>query len=356
MIVLSFALFAGLMDLPLETVMVATSCSAIVGLVWAGLAFCGAVRDYQGITLGFLIGLGIAVMAASGAALSGASPIVMVWAFDAGLCVTVSCLVSRILTTFPNSISDIAAPLRDLIGGMKELWRLGLGALIGAIAIWIDKWVIWLGPIGERHEIGLVHAPLYDSAMFAAYLSIIPALALFVTHVETSFFDSYREYYDAIRSHGSLRSIEQKAASLDQTTVKSLMNIVVVQATVCAIFAIGAPSIVEASGLHFQQVGILRLGAIGALFQFIFVATTSLLLFFERHMQFLLLQVLYLVLQAALAQLSVELGTTYYGLGYLVASVVAGWLAIGVLTHTLRNLTFLTFASAARQAKAAWQR
>ena len=58
--------------------------------------------------------------------------------------------------------------------------------------------MVWAGAVEQMiHDMGLVHAPLYDSAMFIAYLAIIPALALFVTHVETSFFEKYRAYYDS---------------------------------------------------------------------------------------------------------------------------------------------------------------
>ena len=81
---------------------------------------------------------------------------------------------------------------------------MALAGLLGAIALWIDKWVMWRGAAGVDHELGLMHAPIYDSAIFSAHLTIIPALALFVVYFETTFYANYRSYYAAIREHATL--------------------------------------------------------------------------------------------------------------------------------------------------------
>lgn len=330
-------------SLPKHLVVSGTSCCALVGLLWVGLAFCGTVRDYRGITIGFLAGLGVSVMGAVCAARSNASLEGMIWAFDVGLIIVFCSLTVRVLATFPQPALDIQEPVRALCRGIANFWRLALGGFIAAVAIWIDKWVVWLGPSGITDETGLIHAPLYDSAMFTAYLVIIPALSLFMTHVETAFFEKYRRYYEAIRTHATLSEIERNARSLEQVTVHGLTQIILIQAAICFIVVLGAPSIVEVTGLNYQQVGILRLGALGALFQFVFLAATSLLLFFERHVHFLYLQALFLILQGVLTAVTVWVGNKYYGLANLVACVFCGLLAMGLLVHTLRNLTYITF-------------
>ena len=329
------------------------SCCVVVGLIWVALAFCGAVRDYKGITIGFFLGLMVAVMASAWAAMMGAGSAGMVWAFDGGLMLIFCVLASRVLATFPQPVMAIVPPLALLVAGLWQFRRLAAGGFVAAVALWADKWIVWAGPSGIVHELGLVHAPLYDSAMFTAYLAIIPALALFVTHVETSFFERYRSYYAAIRTHATLGQIEQKAAALEQATARTLTHITLVQAALCLIVVLGASSIVELSGLHYQQVGILRLGALGALFQFVFFSATSLLLFFERHAQFLWLQVMFLVLQVVMTALTVHLGPATYGLGNLVACVFSGLTALVVLEATMRKLTFITFFSASRSYPAA---
>lgn len=340
---LAFIVQVFIFKLPAELAVAGVSSCGLVGLIWVGLAFCGAVRDYRGITLGFPVGLGVSVFGSAWAALSDLGAVGMVWGFEAGLLVVFCGLASRILTTFPEPVPEISRPLRVLWLGMQRFWQLALGGLFAATAIWIDKWVVWSGPAGEAHATGLLHAPLYDSAMFTACLVMIPALSLFVTHVETTFFLNYCRYYNAIRNHATLRQIESDANTLSQATVATLTNIVLVQAALCSIAVLVAPSIIETAGMHFQQVGILRLGVLGALFQFVFLAASSLLLFFNRHAHFLLLQTLFLLLQGGLTAITVRLGTTYYGFGNLIAGVACGLLALAVLDFTMRRLTFLTF-------------
>jgi uncharacterized membrane protein len=339
----SFLIYALLFGLPARFIVAGVSSCSVVGLIWVSLAFCGAVRNYRGITLGFLAGLCVAVLGAVWAAGYRGGPMAMVWAFDAGLMVIFCVLTSQVLTTFPQQGTTVLEALRLLCSGMRRFWRLALGSLLASIAIWIDKWVIWAGPDRVTHESGLVHAPLYDSAMFTACLAIIPALSLFVTHVETTFFEHYRFYYNAIKDNATLSQIEDNARALEEVTTRSLTQITLVQAALCAIVALSAPSIVGAMGLHFQQVGVLRLGALGVLFQFVFIATTTLLLFFERHSQFLFLQAIFLILQGGLTAVTVTLGATYYGFGYLIACVGCGLAALAMLEHTMRNLTFITF-------------
>ena len=334
---------------PAATAIPAASSCAVAGLVWVALAFCGAVRDYKGITLGFLGGLALAVIATVLATRFNSGWTAMIWAFNAGLLMVLSALVSRVLATFPQAVPDLSAALCTFGSGLWRHLPLALAGLFGAIAIWIDKWVMWTGPAGVRHELGLTHAPIYDSAIFTAQLTIIPALALFITNVETSFYVRYRAYYAAIRNHSTLSQIEAHAENLKRITFANLGRTTFVQTALCLVVVLGAPTIVEATGLFFQQVGVLRLGALGALFQFLFFAATSLLLFFDRHGHFLTLQAVFLVLQGSFALATVDLGLAYYGLGYLAACVICAALALVVLERSMEDLTFITFCRPPRK-------
>jgi len=340
---------------PAATAIPAAGCCGIGALIWVALAFCGAVRDYKSITQGFLCGLGFAVIATVLAARADGGWIGMIWAFNAGLLIVLVTLASRVLVTFPQPVASASTAILAFGAGMARHLTLALAGLLGAIAIWIDKWVMWIGPAGIRHELGLVHAPLYDSAIFAAYLTIIPALAQFVTHVETAFYARYRSYCSAIRDHGTLGQIEARAKSLKQATLASLGQITLIQTAICVVIVLGAPTIVQVSGLFYQQVGVLRLGAVGALFQFVFFAATSLLLFFDQHGRFLALQAIFLALQGTFAMATMEMGAAYYGFGYLAACVISAALAFSALESTMENLTFITFCRTRGRPAAPWR-
>ena len=314
-----------------------------VALIWVALGFCGAVRDYGAVTAAFLAGLVIAVLGAIGAALAHLGAPGMVVGFTTGLMVTFLGLSLRVMATFPQPLTDPRAGMIALLDGFKAYRTLAIGAAAGTAAVWVDKWVFWFSPVGESVRGGLVHAPLYDSAMFIASLVIIPSLASFVAKLETDFFDRYQRYYGAIKQHGTMGQIEDARLRLSAHTLDTLVLITIAQVGICAVLIMTAPMLVSALNLQFRQIAILRFGALAAVFQFIFIASTSFLLFFDRRSLYLALQCVFLALNLTFTIASVALGEEFYGVGYFAACLVSSLVAYIAATKTFTNLNFLTF-------------
>jgi uncharacterized membrane protein len=245
--------------------------------------------------------------------------------------------------SFPKGTRDIWEPFQALSNGLHTYSLLFLGAFTGIVAVWIDKWVMWLGPSGEAAVGGLLNAPGYDSAMFVAYLSIIPSLGILVSTLETAFFDRYTHYFRSIQNHATLDCIIKNGNELSSLTISLIKNTMLFQAVICALILTSAPLIAPIFGLNYQQIGILRIGAIGALFQFLFLVCTSLLLYFERYASYAKLQILFLVTSAAGTAATLLLGSSTYGLGFLAASVLSSVPALFVLEKTMADLGYLTF-------------
>ena len=158
-----------------------------------------------------------------------------------------------------------------------------------------------------------MHAPLYDSAMFVSYLVVIPAYAAFVVHLEVKFFRNYRLFYTSILEHATLAQIRGHGRRLRDETIASLSGIMVPQLVICALVALSAPAVIDALDMQFRQVGTLRFGVIGAVFQFLFVTCSSLTLYFDRRLVFLVLQTCFVVLNAGLTLASFRSGRTIWG-------------------------------------------
>ena len=267
----------------------------------------------------------------------------MVLGFSAGLMVTFLGLSVRVMATFPQPMPDAWAGFTALRTGFTSYRSLAIGALAGTAAVWVDKWVFWFSPVGERVSGGFVHAPLYDSAMFIASLVIIPSLASFVAKLETEFFDRYQRYYGSIKSHGTIGQIEDARKRLTAHTLDTLVLITIAQAGLCAILIMTAPMLVGALNLQFRQIAILRYGSLAAVFHFVFIASTSFLLFFDRRWLYLGLQVLFFALNLILSIVTVKLGQDYYGVGYFLACLISSFLAYVFATVTFQDLNFLTF-------------
>ena len=317
--------------------------TSTVALIWVALGFCSAVRDYAAVTGAFLAGLVFALIATVGSALLGWGAAGMVHGFAAGLMLTFLGLTIRVMKTFPHPIVDLRPGIAALLGGFTTYRSLAIGAGAGTAAVWIDKWVFWFSPVGESVRSGLVHAPLYDSAMFISSLVIIPSLASFVMKLETDFFERYQRYYGSIKSHGTIGQIEDARRRLSAHTLDTLVLITIAQVGMCAVLIMTAPLLVSALNLQFRQIAILRFGALAAVFQFIFIASTSFLLFFDRRWIYLGLQALFLGLNFTLAIATVWLGQDTYGVGYFLACLISSIIAYAMATATFTNLNFLTF-------------
>ena len=317
--------------------------TAVVAMIWVVLAFCGAVRDYKGITWSFLIGLVVAIAGATGAALGGLGAGAMAWGFTTGLSLTLASLTVRVLQTFPGATAAPFAALGDLVRGLKTYGDLALGALFATAGVWVDKWVFWFSPEGQTVSGGLIHAPLYDSAMFIASLVIIPALAQFVVKLETEFFDRYQHYYGTIQTHGTIDQIEAARVRLQGFSLESLVLIAISQVALAAVLVLAAPAIVDVLNLQFRQIAILRYGALGSVFIFIFIAATSIIVFFDRRRIYAALQALFFSLNLVLTALTVHWGEDYYGVGYFAAAFIASAVALVVAEQTFVKLNYLTF-------------
>jgi uncharacterized membrane protein len=305
--------------------------------------FASVTRDYNSVTIFFAAGMGVAVVSVTLSYNWRPDLATMLWGFSVGLGVTLFGLLSRVIATFPFAVPSIATPVNALWRASIGYWPIALGGLFGAIGAWVDKWVVWLSPFGTQIQNGLLHAPLYDSAMFVSYLVVIPAYAAFVLHLEVRFFRNYRLFYSSILEHATLAQIRAHGRRLRDETIASLTGITVPQLVISALVAASAPVVVEVLDMQFRQVGTLRLGVIGAAFQFLFITCSSLTLYFDRRMVFLALQAVFLVLNGGLTWALLPLGQTYLGLGFLAASAISALVAYLALVRTLYRLDYLTF-------------
>lgn len=344
----AFAIHALLFRLTGETLLIAVASTALIALIWPTLAFCGAVRDYRGITVGFAIGMLLAIVGTISIANRGFGPAAMIGMFGLGLSIVFFALASRLLLAFPGEGGELFGQVRQLLAGLGHHWMLACGSFLAIAAIWVDKWIMWFGPDQLVLANGLHGAPIYDGAMFLAYLVMIPALGLFVTGIETGFFEDSRRLFDAIQGRAPLKRIGTLAAELERRSYRMIYRVLLSLAALCAISILLSPALVPLLGLEYRQLGIFRLGILAVFFQFMFVAATSLILFLDRQGRFLVLQLVFLATQTGFTLLSIALGPDYYGYGHLLACAISAFLAMSVLERTLGKVVFLAFASAMR--------
>lgn len=336
---IAFTLYYVVADIPPALKFAATINYFLVAALWVASVFLTALKDYAAVTLAFAIGLAISFL--SGFALSPFGAAGLMTGFSIGLGVALFTLIARAFAEYPFSLSG----WQTLFDYFQRFPDVALSGLVYNAAIWIDKWVMWTSSEATWPKSNLVTYPAYDGAMFFAQLTLIPAFALFVMSVETSFFGAYRRFYRAIDGHGSWGRIEAAHQDILRTMNDAARRLIVMQVCVAMFAILLSPGIAIAFGIHGQQLGIFRFGVLGSLFHALFLFASIALAYFDLRRQVLVAQTLFLVLNGGLTWLTLQMGYAWYGYGYFAAASLAFGYAATVLIYEVQRLPYTTFVA-----------
>lgn len=308
--------------------------------IWVVSIFLSALKDYLSVTVAFGVGMviGVVTTALLGAFFGGAG---MVWGFSLGLGSIQFGLIARVFAEYPYKVARLFA----FLAYFRRYWDLALIGLVANLAVWSDKWVMWFVPEREIVSGAMVIYTDYDSAMFVAYLTILPALTLFTVNIETRFFEHYQGFYRDIQQHATYDQIARNHRSIIGALLDSCRNLVILQGAMCAVTIFSAPAIVGALGLHYQQIGMFRFGVLGAFFQAMFLFCTVILAYFDLRRRNLAVQTLYLLGNGGFTLLFSDMGFAWYGYGYFLSSLVAFVVAYLMVADAVRRLPYFAFVA-----------
>jgi uncharacterized membrane protein len=259
--------------------------------------------------------------------------------FNLGLSVVVFSLLGRVLIAFPY---DFRRPV-GFASYFRRYWDLALFGFIAALALWIDKWVMWFAPEASLTESGMRFFYDYDNAMFLVYLSVIPGLTYLFLSVETGLDEKVRSYLRAANGEATRAQLEIERKEVSNFVIERLRTIIVIQGTVSVLIAFFAPQILVYLGASYSQTGIFRLGVLAAFFHVQVIFVVAILTYLDIRRINLKLQIVFVVLSALGTLLTLRSGYSTYGLGYLAAAMMVWVLAYAYLQHVLRDLLFYTY-------------
>ncbi len=310
----------------------------LITSLWIVGIFLSALKGYKFVTGSFAIGLLCSSLGAIWLA-----PIFddagMLAGFNFGLAIILFSLISRIFAEYPYAIVNPFGFLRFV-----HTYRiLVVGGLVANFSIWIDKWIMWFAPAAETFGNRMIAYPDYDSAMFLAYLFTVPAMALFMFSVETSFFEKQFKFIQDIHHHVSLTRIRANHQAILSDLGQSARNLVVLQVSITITVILIVPYLFDALEINFTQLGMFRLGLLGAMFQIFFQFMFIVLSYFDLRKPVLFLHLLFLVTNAGFTLISIALGFPYYGYGYFLASLVTFMVTFVVTLRYLDQLPYQVF-------------
>lgn len=310
----------------------------LLSTVWQVSIFISALKNYQMITRTFLLGMVIAVIACT----LMARPFGVVGlmnGFSIGIAFIIAVLMGNVLAEYPYPILRPFA----FLGYFRRYWEIAVSGLVFTMAGWVDKWIMWFAPEATHMSNGLVIYPHYDSAMFFAYLTTVPSMAMFLFSTETHFFENYVRYFRDIEQKASFTKIEKNHRLLARSIFGSAGNFFLLQGSIACLGILMAPEIISYLKGTYMQIGILRYGLMGALFHVLTLFLLVLLSYFDSRKASLFIQLVFLLTNALLTWCSMKAGFQYYGYGYFISCFVTFVLAAVIMSRYVGRLPYHTF-------------
>jgi polysaccharide biosynthesis protein PelG len=306
--------------------------------MWLAMIFLSAAQNYWLVSRAFLLGLLVSLPAAYVLGYFHGMP-----GYFAGFIIGQAVVLATLIGAMLEEFGYWEARDDNWLSYFRLYPRLaGIGFFYN-VGIWADKFLFWASREGEWLDPRLRYAPIYDTPMFVAYMTILPSLVYFFLLVETDFFLKYHDYFESVSKQEGLRVLEKNRRAIVSSLRFSLRRVLTVQGLVTVLSLALAPWIITLARLDPMHLSVLRLGIYSAFIQAGTVIALNILLYFDHQKEGLMVAGVFCLLNAVFTELSLRLGLLAYGYGYGLACLVSLAMALYYLNERLRLLHFWTF-------------
>lgn len=323
----------------------------LISPIWLLGVYMTALKDYKSVTRAFLIGMFLAFF--FGQVLKTTyGDVGMLNGFNIGLTYIAFSLIANIIAEYPYQL----VRKTNIMTYFRRYWELALAGFFYNAAIWVDKWLMWrYAPESITLPSKMSYFPDYDSAMFLAYLTIIPAMAIFIFSIETNFFQRYQRFYYDILEHKPLAKIRENHKHIITTILNSSRNFFVIQGTITLVCILTAAKLFEILNVNYLQIGIFRIGTLGAFFHVLLLFELIILSYFDCRKVAMVIQGFYLAANAALTMWTIHMGFPFYGYGYFLSSLLTFVITTAVLFSHIGKLPYHAFITKNNSLRPAFQ-
>jgi polysaccharide biosynthesis protein PelG len=316
------------------------------GGVWVVAGMMSALRSHTTVALGFAAGVTVAVVL-SALSVGAWHEAGMLAGLLLGQAIIFFVLAARLFAEFPTARRRDESTRFDLGAAMSQYRGLAWAGFFYNAALWIDKWIMWMAPGAERADRGVWSHPDYESAMFFAFLTIVPVMAIFLLDVETRFHHVYQRFFRAIERRATLKSIRRNHGAILRITGSSFKRLTLVQATIAVIAILSSPAVMAWVGASPEAVAAFRFGVLGAAFHTLLIMCIAALAYFDQQRWLMIVTGTFLGVNAVLTLLSATVfGPAFFGWGYAVAAMVAFAVAFHAAARAITKLPYMTFVGA----------
>ncbi|MCX7641643.1 MAG: exopolysaccharide Pel transporter PelG [Elusimicrobiales bacterium] len=308
----------------------------IVSCIWISNSLLLGIKNYKSIFLSYLLSyllITILILLTKNSKLE-----YMVLSFCFGNIILLFLFIYLIVKRYPSN---------ELIN-FKFLSNLNLDLILASIfyniAIWIDKIIFWFSDLTGVKILGnLSISPAYDLPIFLAYLSIIPAMAIFFYRLEADFAYKYEELFNAILDYGTLNEIKKIKEEMIDSLRLMIREIVIIQGIFNIIIYFFAPKIFISLKIPQLYLPLFCIDLIGVQMQMGFMAILSVLHYINKKRQAMYVSLLFLILNIILTIITIYLGPSYFGYGFTIASFCSFIISLIILRKSIKEFEYETF-------------
>ncbi|MBN4051037.1 MAG: hypothetical protein COA82_04410 [Alkaliphilus sp.] len=332
--------------LPLYYKFMAASLFIIISLIWVITVFLSAVKDYSIISKAFIGGGLISVCLSI---LLNYFPIsfplhlsasTMLLSYLIGMTVTYIIVFYSFLDSFYFGNKKNY----DFIKYLNKTPSLFFVGLFYTLGLWVDNILMWYSEHGAIIYGTYRYAPLYDHAVFLAFLTIIPTMILFMVYLETEFYEVYKKYYSLVSIKGNYDDIVMAKNKMVELLYRHIVYVLENQTLITFTLIVLSGAIFSYLGYAILLRDIFRICALGTLSNAIMLVVLLVLLYFEARIQAVAVSIIFFASNLLFNLYFIPLGVAFYGVGYFLAALLSLVVSLVLLRVYLKNIIYLTFS------------
>lgn len=330
-------LFAGVAGLPAADATVAAVALAWLTQVWIASPLLTALRRYRAVPVAYVVGAALAAVALAALAPDTAASVLAIVTLGCG--VTLAALAALLRRHFTGPA--VLPPHEAMPARLATL--VAFSGVAGVLAIWIDKWLLWLSP-GSIAVLGALRLdPINDLGSFLGLLTMVPGLTLVLIVSETRFDVAFGDLMARCTGTSSLDRIEEAHGELIRTMLGAVRLLILVQAIVAALAWVLAVPLLDLIGADVRAIFAFRQTALGVVFHLLAIAATVVLAYYDLFGRILLTWGAFAIGSAVATLGQWDAGFAAYGWGYMSGAIVGAAVGVALAGEATANLVYLLF-------------
>lgn len=288
-------------------------------LVFYSMLYLSICKDYQKISLYFLLGMVFAFLMS----------LFLVWgchreiAYSMLLALTCGFFLTAALeaATIQRYFKKNSNCYKEVLAYFKKYWQLVAVNFLYTLGLYIHNFVFWNTDLRMVVANSFVFAPTYDLATCIAMFTNISATIIFISRVEMHFHGRYKAYSEAVTG-GRWRDIRNAKNRMFRQLAAELLNLVRIQFIITVVVYLVCVIILPAYGFGGEVLQIYPCLAAGYFILFLFYAEIIFLYYFNDTNGALIATAAFSLVTFLGTLVSSHWSNIWYGMGLVAGSFI----------------------------------